>query len=73
MRIEKVQSPNFGYDAQLNKQVIEKLSAAKHSRPFFDTLLKINELTNQTEDMMRITHASGNNALTYKLEDAFLT
>ena len=73
MNTQRVQSPNFGYNAQLNNQVIAKLKAVKHSRPFFETLLKINQLANETENLMREASSSKNKALTNKLEGAFLT
>lgn len=74
MQIQKIQNnPAFGYDAQLNARVTEKLSSAKHSKPFFSTLLKVNQLTNETENLIREAQASKNKALTYKLEDVFIT
>ena len=74
MKVQKTQGyPNFGYDAKLNKQVVEKLATVKHSRPYFDSLIEVNELTNVIEDRMRAAHNSGNKTLTYKLEDLFLT
>ncbi len=73
MNIQRTQGhPNFGYNAQLNKQVVDRLSSVKHSRPFFDTLLKINDINNETEMLMRQAVSNKNKALLNKLEDVFV-
>ena len=73
MQVQKTElSPAFGYNQRLNAKVVEKLTTSKTSKPYFDTLLKINTLTNETEMLMRQAEKLKNKALTTKLEDAFL-
>lgn len=73
MKIYNVQTnPSFGYNPKLNKQVIEKLTKTKNNKPFFETLLEINNLANQTEVRLRDAEASKNQPLMQKLSSAFI-
>ena len=54
MQVQKTQGRvNFGYNQQLNKILVSKCEKAKKNKEFWDTLLKFNNFTNETEMLLR--------------------
>ena len=58
MKINSISPVHFGYNKSLNKKLIEKLSTNPTS-PVNQSLLKINEACNDTEDRMRKLEKQG--------------
>ena len=70
MRADRIQGNiNFGYNQQLNKALVTKIEQAKRNKKFLDTLLKLNNLTNETETLVRQAEQDGNHSLRDKLVD----
>ena len=68
MRADKIQGNiNFGYNQQLNKTLVTKIEQAKRNKKFLDTLLKLNNLTNETESLIRQAEQDRNYSLRDKL------
>ena len=73
MQVQKIQSNvSFGYNQQLNKQLVSKIQGAKRNKEFLNTLLKLNSLTNETEELVRQAEKSKKNSLLEKLTDIFI-
>ena len=73
MRTEKIQSgPNFGYNHQLNKKVVHAIESQTENQVFYGQLLKLLNVTNETEDLIRKAEKNKQKNLMAHLSDAFL-
>ena len=73
MHIQRVQtSVGFGYNQQLNDQLVNKIQNAGKNKEFLGTLLKLNTLANDTENLLREAEKSKRSALLNKLTDLFI-
>ena len=73
MQVQRTQGQlNFGYNQQLNKVLISKCENAKKNKEFWNTLLKFNNITNETEMLLREAEKAKNISLVNKLSDIFL-
>ena len=73
MQVQKTQGRvNFGYNQQLNKILVSKCEKAKKNKEFWNTLLKFNNFTNETEMLLREAEKANNASLVDKLSDMFL-
>lgn len=73
MQIQRIQrSPNFGYNEQLNAKLIKQLTIHRKNKPFCETLLKLNELTNATEKLVREAEENNRTKLLDKIASVFI-
>lgn len=65
-------SVNFGYNQQLNKELISKCKNAKRNKEFLSTVLTLNNITNRTERLIRKAESEKRNSTVEKLSDIFI-
>ncbi len=73
MQVHKTQDYiSFGYNQQLNDKLVSKIQNAKKNKEYLTTLLKLNNLTNDTENLLRKAEKNKRYALVNKLADVFI-
>lgn len=74
MQVQRIQSnrTNFGYNVQVNKQLMENLSDAKKNKAYFDVFKSLVNWTNQTEQQVKTAEFKNKPELMDKLLRVFL-
>ncbi len=74
MQVQKIQSnnTNFGYNIQVNKQLMQNLSTAKKNKAYFDVFKSLVNWTNQTEQKVKTAEIENKPQLLDKLLRVFL-
>ena len=67
-----VNNVNFGFNAKLNEKLIRRLTTHRKHKPFCESLLKLNTLTNETEALVRKAEAENNQKLLLKLASLYV-